>query len=68
VHHHRGFADAEPRSAVGFRNADAEPAIRRKRTMKFVGKFAVAIALEPIVVAEARADLFDRGAYRSLKL
>ena len=35
--------------------------------MKFVGKFAVAVALEPIVVAEARADFLDGVAHRLLK-
>jgi hypothetical protein len=62
VHHHRGFADAEPRSAVAFWNADAQPAVGRERAMKFVGKFAVAIALEPIIIAKARADFLDCGA------
>jgi hypothetical protein len=68
VHHHRGFADAEPRSAVAFRNADAQPTVSRERAMKFVGKFAIAVALEPIVVAKARADFFDRGADGLLQL
>jgi hypothetical protein len=36
--------------------------------MKFVGKFAIAVALEPIVVAKARADFFDRGADGLLQL
>ena len=44
------------------RDADAEPAIGGKRTMERVGKFAVAVAIEPIIVAEARADLLDRAA------
>jgi hypothetical protein len=30
--------------------------------MKFVGEISVAVALQPIVVAEARANLLDRGA------
>jgi hypothetical protein len=36
--------------------------------MKLLGKFAVAVALEPIVIAEARANLLDRRAQRLLKL
>jgi hypothetical protein len=67
VHHHGGFADAEPRSAMAFRNTDAEPAIGRERAMEFVREFAIAVALEPIVIAKARADFFDRVAHRLLK-
>jgi hypothetical protein len=67
VHHHRGFGDAETRSAECFRNTDAEPAIGGQRAMELFGKFAVAVAFEPIVVAEARANLFDRRAQRLLK-
>jgi hypothetical protein len=36
--------------------------------MKFFGKIAVAVAFEPVVIAEARANLFDRRAQRLLKL
>jgi hypothetical protein len=36
--------------------------------MKLVREFAVAVALEPIVIAEARADLLDRGAQRLLEV
>jgi hypothetical protein len=36
--------------------------------MKRVGKFAVAVALQPIIVAKARADLLDRGANRLLQV
>ncbi len=35
--------------------------------MEFVREFAIAVALEPIVIAEARADFFDRVAHRLLK-
>ena len=44
------------------RDADAEPAIGGERTMERVGEFAVAVALEPIIVTEARTDLLDRAA------
>jgi hypothetical protein len=30
--------------------------------MKFFREFSVAVALQPIIVAEARADFFDRAA------
>jgi len=36
--------------------------------MKIMRKLAVAVALEPIIVAEARADFFDRLTQRVLKL
>jgi hypothetical protein len=68
VHHDGGFGHAETRPAIGLRNADTEPAIGGERAIKLLGKFTVAVALEPIIVAKARADFFDRGAYRLLEL
>jgi len=50
------------------RNADAEPAACRDGAAEFFGKFAVAVALEPIIVAKARADFFYRLAQRKLKV
>jgi hypothetical protein len=35
---------------------------------KTLREIAVAVALEPIIVTEARADLFDCGAHRLRKL
>ncbi len=67
MHHHRGFADAEPGAAISFRDTNAEPAVCRQRAVEVVGKFAVVIALEPIIITEARADLLDGVAHRLLK-
>lgn len=50
------------------RGADPEPAIGRERAVKILGEFAVAVALEPIIVAKARTDFIDRVAQRLLKL
>jgi hypothetical protein len=36
--------------------------------MKRFREFPVAVALQPIIVAEPRADFFNRGAQRLLKL
>jgi aryl-alcohol dehydrogenase-like predicted oxidoreductase len=36
--------------------------------MKRVGEFAVAVALQPIIVAKARANLLDRRAHRLLQV
>ncbi len=57
-HEDRGFGDAETRAAIGFRHADAEPAGIGDGAAELLGKLAVAVALEPIVVIEARADFF----------
>jgi len=53
---------------MGLRNADAEPTVGSHRTIKLFGELPIAVALEPIIVAEARADLFDCGAHRLRKL
>jgi hypothetical protein len=50
------------------RDADAEPAAVRDRAIKLFGKFAVAVALAPILVVKARADFFDRQTDGLLKL
>jgi hypothetical protein len=67
-HHDGGIGDAEARAAISLRDADTEPAVGGERAIKLVGEFAVTVALEPIIVAEARADFFNRGAQRLLKL
>jgi hypothetical protein len=43
-------------------DADAEPAIGRDGAAEILGKCAVAVACQPIIVAKARADFLDRGA------
>jgi len=53
---------------MGLRNADAEPAIGGHRAIKLFGELPIAVALESIIVAEARANLFDCGAHRLRKL
>jgi hypothetical protein len=50
------------------RDADAEPAVIGQSAVKLFGKISVAIAFEPVIVAKARANFFDCGAYRLLKL
>jgi len=50
------------------RDADAEPAIGCDGAAEILGKGAVAVARQPIVVVKARADFFDRVAQRKLKL
>jgi hypothetical protein len=44
------------------RNADAEPAVGRDGAAEILWKCPVAIALQPIIVAEARTDFLDRVA------
>src|SRR5262249_26581834 len=56
AHHDRRLDDAEPRTAVRFRNADAEPTFLCKRGVKIVRKSADAILLEPVGVIEAPAN------------
>ena len=66
LHHDRGLGDAEARAAIGFRHADAEPAAGGQGAMQLVRKAAIAVALEPIVRAEAGADAGDGIAHRLL--
>src|ERR1700694_6172738 len=65
MHHDRGFGHAETRAAKFFRHRDAEPAGVGHRAMKLKWKYAVIVACQPVVVAEAgydRADAFpDRA-------
>jgi hypothetical protein len=53
---------------MGFRDTHPQPAVGGERAVKLLGKFPVAVARKPIIVAEPRADFFDRAAYRLLKL
>ena len=62
----RRFGDAEPRAAVFLRHRDPQPAVLRERGVEIVRKAALAVALEPVVEIEARADLRDRVADRFL--
>jgi len=62
LHHHRRLADAESRSAVRFRHRDAEPAVARTRLVEIHREFAILVAREPVLVAEAFAQLLDRFA------
>jgi hypothetical protein len=50
------------------RDADAEPAVIGQRAVKLVRELPVAVALEPIIVAEACANLLDCGADGLLQL
>ncbi len=68
LHHDGGFGDAETGTAIGLRDADAEPAAGGDGAAEFFGKRPVAITLEPIIVAKARADFLHRLAQRQLKL
>jgi hypothetical protein len=68
VHHHRRFGDAEAGAAKRFRDADAKPAVGRQRAMEVFREFAVAVARQPVIVAKARADFFDRVAQGLLEL
>src|SRR4051794_12583722 len=56
----------DPEPALFFRLGPAGPAARRERLMEIVGEAALAVALQPIVVVEARADFRDRVAHRFL--
>jgi hypothetical protein len=66
LHHDRRLGDPETRAAVGFRHADAEPAGIGDGAPEFLGKLTVAVALEPILIVEARANTCDSLAQRSL--
>ncbi len=59
--------DAEAGSAIGFRDTTPSQPSAASALMELVGKFAVVVALEPIIVAEARANLLDSVAHRLLK-
>jgi hypothetical protein len=68
LHHDSGVADAEARTAEILRDADAEPAVGSQGAIELLGKLAVVVALEPIIVAKTRADFFDCVAQRLLKV
>jgi hypothetical protein len=62
LHHQRGLCDAEAGAAERFGNADAEPAIGDESPVEVLREAAFAIPFEPIIVAEARAELLHRRA------
>src|SRR5581483_2639564 len=55
-----GLADAEPGAAIAFRHRDAEPAVARAGLVKVRGELAALVMSEPVIVAEALAELGDR--------
>jgi hypothetical protein len=57
LHHHRGFGDAQATATVFGRQADAQPATVSERAVQLVRKAADAVALEPVSVVEAGANL-----------
>jgi hypothetical protein len=64
VHHDRGFGDAEARTAKLFRHRDPKPSAVGHGAVKPGWKFAVVVALQPILVVEARhhgADALPDG-------
>ncbi|MNZ53269.1 hypothetical protein D3C78_711420 [compost metagenome] len=62
LHHHGRFGDTEARAAVGFRNADAQPAVLCQGLVEFDGEAAGLVLFQPVVGVEALADLQDRFA------
>src|SRR5205814_1761731 len=62
LHHDRRLGDAEARAAVLLADAHAEPAVVGQRPVELLGEAAVVVAVEPVGVVEARADLGDRVA------
>ncbi len=59
AHHRRRLGYAEAGAAIVLGNADAEPAAGRDRAVELVREDAVAVAAEPVLVAEAGADAPD---------
>ena len=68
LHHDRRLGDAEPGAAIILRHADAEPAIARERLVQLAREAPVAIARQPVLVVERRADPRDGVAQRNLLL
>ena len=60
LHHHGRLGDAEPRSAVSLGHGNAEPSAIGNGAMEGVREHPVPVALQPVVLAEAGADLEDR--------
>src|SRR6185437_705545 len=61
AHHQSGLENAEAGPAVFLGDADAEPAVLRKRGDKFLRKSSVAVALQPVVVTETATDAGNCG-------
>ncbi len=59
LHHGGGLADAEAGAAVFFGHGDAEPAVARDGGVELLGETALAVALEPIGVAEPGTEPLD---------
>jgi hypothetical protein len=59
LHHDRGFRDAEPGAAIGLRHGDAEPAAVGNGAVEGLRKFPVAVAIQPVILAETGTDLQD---------
>ena len=60
AHHDRGFGDAEPGTAIGLGNADAEPSRIGQRLVEIVREAALVVLPQPIGVVEILTDLGDR--------
>ena len=66
LHHDRRLHDPEPGAAIVFRHADAEPAIPCERLVQLGREAPVAVARQPVLVIEGRADARDGVAHRNL--
>ncbi len=62
LHHQRGLGHAQAGAAVLRRHGDSQPAVARQVDMQVVRKPALAVALQPIVVRVAGANLVHRVA------
>ena len=56
MHHHRSLADTKARAAIFLRHGDAEPAAFGDRLVEAMREHAIAVPLQPIVVAELVAN------------
>ena len=59
MHHDGCLGDTETRAAIFLRHGDAEPAIVGHGAMKFLGKFPVFVARQPVLVVETGNDSAD---------
>jgi len=60
LHHHGRLRDAEARAAELLRHRDAEPAVARQRLVQLGRKTPFLVVLQPVLVAELRAQLRHR--------
>ncbi len=56
LHQDRGFGNAEPAAAISLRHCNAEPTRFGHRPMELLREAAFLVLLQPILVAEARAQ------------